>query len=63
VEAGVKDKDWVTVKTFGSRPLVFEDVLIRSGDAHLREMHVDTDEGNAAGIKNDDLVEIIGKKQ
>ncbi|GMO27809.1 MAG: phosphate propanoyltransferase [Spirochaetaceae bacterium] len=61
-EAGVKDKDWVTVKTFGSRPLIFEDVLIRSGDAHTREFHVDTDEGNAAGIKNDDLVEIIGKK-
>ena len=62
VEAGVKDKDWVTVKTFGSRPLIFEEVLIRSGDAHLREFHVDTDEGNAAGIKNNDMVEIIGKK-
>jgi putative phosphotransacetylase len=62
VEAGVKDKDWVTVKTSGTRPLIFEDVLIRSGEAHLREMHVDTDEGNAAGLKNDDLVEIIGKK-
>jgi putative phosphotransacetylase len=60
-EAGVKDKDRVTVKTTGTRPLIFEDVLIRAGDAHLREMHVDTDEGNAAGIKNDDLVEIIGK--
>jgi putative phosphotransacetylase len=62
-EANVKDKDWVTVKTFGSRPLIFEDVLIRSGDAHLKEMHVDTDEGNAAGLKNDDMVEIIGKKE
>jgi putative phosphotransacetylase len=59
-EAGVKDKDWVTVKTSGSRPLIFEDVLIRSGDAHTREFHVDTDEGNAAGIKNDDTVEILG---
>jgi putative phosphotransacetylase len=62
-EANVKDKDWVTVKASGSRPLIFEDVLIRSGDAHLSEMHVDTDEGNAAGIKNDDMVEIIGKKE
>ncbi|MDR1470541.1 MAG: phosphate propanoyltransferase [Spirochaetaceae bacterium] len=62
VEAGVKDKDWVTVKTFGTRPLIFEDVLIRSGDVHTSEMHVDTDEGNAAGLANGDLVEIIGKK-
>ena len=63
VEAGYKDKDWVTVKTFGTRPLIFDDVIIRSGEAHIREFHVDTDEGNAAGITNDELVEIIGKKQ
>jgi putative phosphotransacetylase len=61
-EAGVKDKDWVTVKTSGTRPLIFEDVLIRSGDAHTSEMHVDTDEGNAAGLANGDRVEITGKK-
>ena len=61
-EAGVKDKDWVTIKAPGSRPLIFEDVLIRSGDAHTRECHVDTDEGNAAGITNGDFVEILGKK-
>ena len=60
-DAGVKNKDWVTVKTFGSRPLIFEDVLIRSGEGHLNEMHVDTDEGNAAGITNGDMVEIIIK--
>jgi putative phosphotransacetylase len=53
-EANVKNSDWVTVKTTGTRPLIFEDVIIRSGDNHLREMHVDTDEGNAAGLKNDD---------
>ena len=61
-DAGVKDKDWVTVKTYGTRPLIFEDVLIRSGDKHTDEFHVDTDEGNAAGLKNGDMVEIIGKK-
>jgi putative phosphotransacetylase len=61
-EAGVKDKDIVTVQTSGSRPLIFQDVLIRAGDAHTREFHVDTDEGNAAGLKNDELVEIVGKQ-
>jgi putative phosphotransacetylase len=61
-EANLNDKDWVSVKTFGSRPLIFEDVLIRSGEGHLCEMHVDTDEGNAAGLKNDDMVEILKKE-
>ncbi|MCL2832715.1 MAG: phosphate propanoyltransferase [Treponema sp.] len=58
-EAGLKDKDWVTVKTSGTRPLIFEKVLIRSGDGHINEMHVDTDEGNAAGLQNGDQVEVI----
>jgi len=59
VEAGLKDKDKVDVQTFGSRPLIFQDVLIRSGDAHLKEFHADTDEANAAGIGNGQEVEII----
>jgi putative phosphotransacetylase len=58
-EAGVKDKDIVRVRTSGTRPLVFEEVLIRSGASHLREFHLDTDEGNAAGVNNDEFVEIL----
>ncbi len=29
------------------------------GDTHALEMHVDIEEGNAAGAKNGDLVELI----
>jgi len=61
-EAGLKDKDRVTVKTNGTRPLIFEDVLIRSVEGFFNEFHVDTDEGNAAGITNGDWAEIIEKK-
>lgn len=60
-EAGVKDKDLVDVATFGTRPLIFQDVLIRAGSMYEREFHVDTDEGNAAGIGNGDYIEIIKK--
>jgi len=60
-EAGLKDKDLVDVLTFGTRPLIFQDVLIRAGDQYEQEFHVDTDEGNAAGIGNGDLVEIVRK--
>jgi len=58
-EAGVKDKDLVNVQTFGSRPLMFQDVLIRSGEAHRNEFHADTDESNAAGMQSGQEVEII----
>ena len=58
-EAGLKDKDLVDVQTFGGRPLIFQDVLIRSGDAHRKEFHVDNDEANAAGIESGQEVEII----
>ncbi|MDR2611157.1 MAG: phosphate propanoyltransferase [Clostridiales Family XIII bacterium] len=60
-EAGVVDQQLVDVKTFGTRPLIFQDVVIRSGPKHEREFHVDTDEGNAAGIGNDEYVELILK--
>jgi putative phosphotransacetylase len=61
-EAGVKDHDLVDVATYGARPLIFEDVVIRAGTAHEREFHVDTDEANAAGLSNGDQVEILRVK-
>lgn len=58
-EFGVKDQDIVSVKTDGFRGLTFHNVLVRVGDTHKLEMHVDIEEGNSAGLKNGDLVEII----
>lgn len=58
-EAGVKDKDIVSIKIEGERGLVFNNVLVRSGDAHEREVHLDTDEGNAAGCGSDAVCTII----
>lgn len=55
----VKDKERVSIRTFGERALVFENVLIRVSPSFALEMHVDTEEGNAAGVKNGELVELI----
>ena len=58
-KAGVKDKDIVSLKIEGERGLILNNVLIRSGDAHNEEIHLDTDEGNAAGCGADTYAEII----
>jgi putative phosphotransacetylase len=56
---GVNDKQIVKVRTFGPRAMVFENVLVRAHETFALEMHVDVEEGNAAGVKNGDLVELI----
>lgn len=56
---GVSDKDNVMVKVDGARGLVFNNVLVRVSDSFALEMHVDVEEGNAAGVKNGQLVELI----
>jgi len=59
LEAGVKDKDIVALKVGGERGVIFDNVLIRSGDGHEREAHLDTDEGNAAGCDANSVAEIV----
>lgn len=56
---GVADKDLVKVKVDGKRGLTFENVLVRAHKDFKLEFHVDMDEGNAAGIKNGQELEII----
>ena len=58
-EAGVKDGEMVSIRIGGERGLTFDNVLARVGSKHFREVHLDTDEGNAAGCGNDTECEII----
>mgnify|MGYP002632759101 CR=1 FL=1 len=48
---GVADRDFVEVAVRGGeRDLVFGDVLVRVKASYALEMHIDTDEGNAANL-------------
>lgn len=58
-EAGVTDKQMVSLKVPGERGLIFDNVLVRSGPGHEKEVHLDTDEANAAGLNNGMEVEIL----
>ncbi len=56
---GYKDGEIVKVETSGERKTVLYNVLLRVGSNMAKEIHLDMDEANAAGLKNDDYVKII----
>ncbi|MEI6315631.1 MAG: PduL/EutD family phosphate acyltransferase, partial [Syntrophus sp. (in: bacteria)] len=62
---GLRDKDVVRVRKEGGRGLIFGDVLIRVDQNFRLDMHLDTDEGNAAEIKPGDTgyIESIEHRQ
>ena len=55
----LKNHDIVAMETTGSRALRFEHVYVRTGPEHADEIHIDTDEGNACGLENGALVDIV----
>ena len=56
---GYKDGDLVSVRIQGSRGLIFDNIKIRVDPTFTPEMHIDTDEANACGIKNFERAVII----
>ena len=56
---GVKDKQVVKLQTFTSRPLVFDDVVVRVSPDFAPRVHLDYDEANACGFAPGDFGRII----
>lgn len=56
---GLKDGDYVDVEVAGERRTKFYDVQVRVNKAFRLEMHIDTDDANAAGIGNGFKVKIV----
>jgi putative phosphotransacetylase len=55
----VKNGEVVHVRTTGSRPVTFENVRIRVSERYKLEMHIDTDEANAAMLSTGDSGTLI----
>lgn len=58
---GVKAGDYCKVRIGGVKGTVFENVLIRTNDNWKLQIHLDTDDANAANVTNEQFVEFIGK--
>ena len=58
---GVKDNDIVDVEIQNSKPTRYYNVQVRVREDFDTEMHIDTDDANAAAIKTGDHVEILTK--
>lgn len=56
---GLKNGDEVRLALTGARAVILEHVAVRCGDGHDMEVHVDTDEANAAGMKSGTMMEIL----
>jgi putative phosphotransacetylase len=58
---GLKDKDVCKVRIGGVKATVFENVLVRVNDTWKLQMHLDTDDANAANVRCTMSVEFYGK--
>lgn len=56
---GLKNRDVIRVRVGGPRGAILENVLVRVGDIHTLELHLDTDEGNALGVRTGDTAELL----
>lgn len=56
---GIADKQRLRVRLGGERGMVLENVVARVSPDFALDMHIDTDEANAAGASTGDMAEIV----
>ncbi len=56
---GIKDNQYMKVRVETEKTTVFEDVQVRVHETFVDEMHLDTDDGNACGLRGGEKVEIL----
>lgn len=55
----IKNNQIIKIKISGNRGLIFNEVVVRTNPKYCASVHLDTDEGNAAGILGKTLGEIV----
>ncbi len=55
----LKTGDRIVARNSGKRPCVFEDVIVRVSGTGVLELHLDTDEANAADLSSGDIVDMV----
>ena len=58
---GVRDGEAVCLAVDGPRAATLENVIVRSGEGHLMEAHIDKDEANACALADGQLCRVIRK--
>ena len=56
---GLQEGDLIDAVIDGARPTTYRGVLIRIREGWRAEVHLDTDEANAAGLKNGDMLRLV----
>ena len=56
---GLKDGQSVRLRAEGERAAVLENVIVRAGDGHDMEVHIDTDEANAVAMAGSTMMEVL----
>ena len=60
---GVRDRDVIKVRVEGDREMTMGDVIVRVHPEFTLDLHVDTDEANAAGLTSDSVVAFEGVQE
>lgn len=58
---GVQEGDYCKVRIAGDKSTTFENVLVRINDSWKLQIHLDTDDANAANVRSETVVEFIEK--
>ena len=56
---GVEHKDMMKLRVHGDCPITFDNILARVDESFKLEVHIDTDEGNACGLKPNTFCELF----